>query len=142
VAVYGVLMDRQRVLLMRRAGSGYHDGELSLPAGHLDGDEDAISGLRRELREEITVTVRPGDCQLATVLHRRREAPDDHEYVDLFFEVRRWSGVPSIGEPGQCSQLCWADIDDLPGDTIGYVAGALRAVRTGQRLAVVGWDAG
>jgi hypothetical protein len=51
-AVYGVLVDGDRMLLMRRAGSGYRDEELSLPAGHLDGAEDALTGLLRELREE------------------------------------------------------------------------------------------
>ena len=38
--VYAVLERDERVLLMRRAGSGYRDGRLSLPAGHLDQGED------------------------------------------------------------------------------------------------------
>lgn len=70
VAVYGVLRADEQVLLMRRAGSGYHDGELSLPAGHLDGGEDALAGLLRELREELTITL-------------------DYEYLDLVFLHRR-----------------------------------------------------
>jgi 8-oxo-dGTP diphosphatase len=55
VAVYGILTENGRILLMRRAGSGYHDGELSLPAGHLDAGEDVRSALVRELREELRI---------------------------------------------------------------------------------------
>jgi 8-oxo-dGTP pyrophosphatase MutT (NUDIX family) len=79
VAVYGVLVESGRVLLMRRAGSGYRDGQLSFPAGHLDGDEDAVDGLIRELREEVVIEVDRTDCELATVMHRRRENEDDDE---------------------------------------------------------------
>jgi 8-oxo-dGTP diphosphatase len=59
---------------MRSAGSGYHDGELSLPAGHLDGDEGAVSGLLHELREELTITAEEEACRLAMVVHRAPEA--------------------------------------------------------------------
>lgn len=31
VAVYGLLFDADRVLLLRRAGSGHHDGEPAFP---------------------------------------------------------------------------------------------------------------
>ena len=31
VAADGIVSDGDRILLMRRAGSGYHDGELRLP---------------------------------------------------------------------------------------------------------------
>lgn len=55
VAVYGILRDRQRLLLIRRTGTGYRDGQLSLPAGHLNGGEDAVTGLVRELQEELTI---------------------------------------------------------------------------------------
>jgi 8-oxo-dGTP diphosphatase len=140
VAVYGVLIQRGRVLLMRRAGSGYRDGQLGLPSGHLDGDEDALQGLRRELREELAITVGPGQCALGTVLHRRREHPQDDEYVDLFFMVTGWSGTPWAAEPAKCTELRWADPDDLPGDVVDYVAVALRALRAEQRLVTFGWD--
>jgi 8-oxo-dGTP pyrophosphatase MutT (NUDIX family) len=46
-AVYGLLYGDGRLLLMRRAGSGYLDGRLALPAGHLDGpsaDSTATGG--------------------------------------------------------------------------------------------------
>ncbi len=86
-AVYGVLVDGDRVLLIRRAGSGHRDGQLSLPAGHLDGGEDAVSGLVRELAEELTVDADPDTCRLAVVLHSPAESTADHEYLDLVFTV-------------------------------------------------------
>ena len=125
VAVYGFLRREERVLLLRRKGSGYRDGQLSLPAGHLEGDEDAVAGLRRELREELGIDV--SECRLALVMHRRRETPGDDEYVDLFFEVTRWVGEPAIGEPEKCSELVWVSQRELPDDVVDYIAVALKA---------------
>jgi 8-oxo-dGTP pyrophosphatase MutT (NUDIX family) len=134
VAVYGLLRREGRVLLLRRKGSGYRDGQLSLPAGHLEGEEDAVAGLRREVREELGVEVL--DCRLALVMHRRRETPADDEYVDLFFDVTRWAGEPVIGEPEKCSELVWASPGELPDDVVDYIAVALKA---GGGLVVHGW---
>jgi len=138
-AVYAVLTDGDKILLMRRAGSGYHDGELGLPAGHLDGGEDAVAGLRRELREELTIDVDPAGCALATVLHRAAESPDGTEYLDLVFTVDGWRGDVSIGEPAKCTELVWADRDALPADVVPYIRTTLDAVRAGQRLVLIGW---
>jgi 8-oxo-dGTP diphosphatase len=140
-AVYGVLREGDRVLLMRRAGSGYHDGELSLPAGHLDGGEDAPGGLVRELHEELAVSVDRNACRLALVMHRSPETPGDREYLDLFFTVSEWTGMPAIGEPDKCSELVWANSAALPTDTIGYIRAALDAVGPGApSLLSYGWD--
>jgi 8-oxo-dGTP diphosphatase len=135
VAVYGVLRDGGRVLLMRRKGSGYRDGQLSLPAGHLEGHEDAVSGLARELREELGVEVT--SCSLALVMHRRRETEADDEYVDLFFDVTGWAGEPRIGEPHKCAELVWSS--DPPADIVDYIGVALRAIDDGERLVTHGW---
>lgn len=139
VAVYGLLRDADRLLLMRRAGSGYHDGELSLPAGHVDGDEDVASALARELREELTIEVDPDACRLALVGHRAPGTAGDHEYLDLFFEVPRWDGEPLIGEPAKCVELSWVDPADPPADTIDYIRAALREVAAGTPLLRYGW---
>lgn len=138
-AVYGVLVDGDRMLLMRRAGSGYRDGELSLPAGHLDGAEDALTGLLRELREELTITADRDSCRLAVLLHRAPESPEDDEYLDLFFTVGRWAGTPSIGEPDKCSELVWTLRDRLPADLVDYVGAALRALNVNEPLLLYGW---
>lgn len=139
VAVYGVVQAGGRILLMRRAGSGYHDGELSLPAGHIEGGEDVSSALARELAEELTITVDPAACRLGVVVHRAAESSSDHEYLDLFFIVPSWTGDPSIGEPAKCSELVWADPSKLPSDVIPYVQKALAGLDAGQPLVIHGW---
>jgi 8-oxo-dGTP pyrophosphatase MutT (NUDIX family) len=139
VAVYGVLRDGGRVLLMRRAGSGYRDGQLALPAGHLDGGEDAVSGLVRELAEEIGVAAERGSCRLATVLHSAPEDADDEEYLHLFFTVGAWTGIPWIREPDRCTELLWADPADLPADTIDYLPQVLAAIADGTALLLANW---
>lgn len=138
-AVYGILTTDRGVLLMRLAGTGYRDGQLSLPAGHLDGGEDAVSGLMRELREELAITVDARACRLVLVVHTAAEHPADREYLHLLFAVDAWAGTPVIAEPGKCTELMWADRAHLPADVVDYVAAALTAVDRGERLLLHGW---
>lgn len=128
VAVYALLRRDGQLLLLRRAGSGFHDGELSLPAGHVDGGEDAVSAVIREVAEELRVTVQRPDCTLALTGHSGPERPGDDSYVDLFFSVEGWTGEPGIGEPDRCSELVWVPEQDLPADVVPYVAEAVRAI--------------
>ena len=141
VAVYAIVRDGDSVLLMRRAGSGYHDGELSLPAGHVDGGEDVRTALVREIAEELRITVDPASCRLSVVVHRAPEFVADDEYLDLFFTVTRWSGTPAIGEPAKCSELLWAPRQQLPTDVIHYVRRALAASEDNEPLVLDGWPA-
>lgn len=138
-AVYAVLVSDGRVLLMRRAGSGYRDGQWGLPAGHLDGDEDVVTALVRELREELDVVVEGDNCRLEVVLHSRAESETDSEYLHLIFRVSAWAGTPSIAEPDKCTGLVWADLTDLPSDVVDYVPVALQALDAKQPLVLFGW---
>jgi 8-oxo-dGTP diphosphatase len=139
VAVYGILRDQDRILLTRRAGTGYRDGQLSLPAGHLDGGEDAITGLVRELREELGIEADPRSCRLALVMHSAPEDAEDREYLHLFFSVADWLGEPSIAEPDKCSELRWTDSSTLPSDLVDYIGEALTAISQGESLTLRGW---
>jgi 8-oxo-dGTP diphosphatase len=139
VAVYGILRDQEQVLLMRRAGTGYRDGQLSLPAGHLDGGEDAVTGLVRELREELGIEADPDSCRLALVMHSAPEHAQDSEYLHLFFLVDGWDGEPRIAEPDMCNELRWSDIQILPSDLVDYVGKALVAITRGDSLVLHGW---
>jgi 8-oxo-dGTP diphosphatase len=139
VAVYGILRDRERLLVMRRSGTGYRDGQLSLPAGHLDGGEDAVSGLVRELREELGIEADPAGCRLVLLMHAAPEDGEDAEYLHLFFTVASWTGAPRIAEPDKCTELRWIDGRSRPPDLVDYVGEALAAVDRGDSLTLHGW---
>jgi hypothetical protein len=40
-----------------------------------------------------------------------------------------WQGEPTIGEPEKCSELRWADLDDLPPNLVPYVRAMLDHLR-------------
>lgn len=140
VAVYGVLRRDGRVLLLRRVGSGFHDGELALPAGHVDEGESALAAIVRELAEEVAVEVRPQDCVLALTGHSGPERPGEETYVDLYFTIERWQGEPRIGEPDKALELVWALADDLPGDMVGFMAEAIEAIADGDGPTLKLWN--
>jgi len=145
VAVYALLTRDGRVLLVRRAGSGFHDGELSLPAGHVEEGEDAVTALVREVHEELRLVLDPAACELALTGHSGPEHAGDDTYVDLFFRVSSWSGEPVNAEPDHCRELVWVAADALPDDVIPFVADAVGAVTSanGPRLLMWHWpDAG
>ena len=51
-----VLLERDgRVLLMRRAGTGFFDGLYSLPGGHVEEGESLRTTAVREMREELGI---------------------------------------------------------------------------------------
>ncbi|HSW99119.1 MAG TPA: NUDIX domain-containing protein [Candidatus Saccharimonadales bacterium] len=112
-----------KILLTRRAGTGYMDGKLGLPSGHVDGNEPAEQALVREAKEEIGVGLAVTDMRHAHTMHRLAET-GTHEYIDLFFTTKTWRGDPAIMEPDKCSELVWADPQNLPDDMVPAVRAA------------------
>ncbi len=103
------------------------DGRLSMPAGHVDGNESADMAMVREAKEEIGVTIVPSDLRLVHTMHRVAEE-GGYEYMDLFFETDTWQGDPQNMEPNKCSELLWADLHKLPQDVIPVVRQALERI--------------
>lgn len=136
-AVYLCLFDAGRLLLQRRAGTGYRDGELSLPAGHIEPGESATAALLRETREELGLDLDPAGVHLALVQHGRA---DGDTYIDFFFSVDLdAAAVPVIGEPDRASELVWAPVDALPDDVIPVIRNGIEAVLRGETYTEYGW---
>ena len=136
-AVYLCLFDDGRLLLQRRAGTGYRDGELSLPAGHIEPGESATAALLREAREETGLDLDPAAVCVALVQHGRA---DGDTYIDFFFSAELPPGaVPFIGEPDRASELVWAPLDALPDDVIPVIRNGIEALRRGESYTEYGW---
>jgi 8-oxo-dGTP pyrophosphatase MutT (NUDIX family) len=124
------------VLLMRRAGSGYADGMLGLPAGHVDLGETPTASAVREIAEELGVQIDPADLEPGGTMFRLSLEPR----VDIFFTARSWIGTPAIREPHKCTELVWADPDDLPADALDFIGTAITNASAGRHFHEYGWQ--
>jgi len=118
-AVYLVLLDGQRVLLLRRASTGFEDGNYSLIAGHVEVGESATAAMIREAREEAGITLTLDDLAYVHTQHRRSAA--GRIYFDLYFSVRHWVGEPTNIEPSKCDDMRWFDWTGLPDNLTPFV---------------------
>jgi 8-oxo-dGTP diphosphatase len=84
VAVHLFLLKGTEILLLRRYNTGYEDGNYSVPAGHLDGNEEVLSAAIREAKEECGIDIRPEDLYVAGIMHRRSA----DERIDFFVVTR------------------------------------------------------
>ncbi|MFG2445499.1 NUDIX domain-containing protein [Nocardia fluminea] len=134
VGVHLVLIDsRGRVLLGRRANTGFGDGLFHVPAGHLEAGESAVAGLIREAREEVGIEIEAADVEFAHVLH-------SDERVQMFFTVRRWTGAVVNREPEKCSELRWFEPGDLPAEIVDYCRVGIGKVMAGEVFFEYGWE--
>ncbi len=130
-AVYLIAKREEKILLMRREGSGYFDGWYGLPAGHVEKGELPMQTLVRESQEEAGIAIDATRTRLAHAMYRTaHDATGDR--VDYFFETDAWEGEPRIMEPHKCSDVLWAPLTDLPQNTVPSVRDALDAVRRGK----------
>lgn len=125
-----------QVLLIRRFNTGFADGQYSVPAGHLDGGETVIAAAMREAQEEVGVQLEPQYIHYSSVMHRL----DGDERVDFFVHVQNWEGELVNAEPEKCDDIRWANLDDLPENTIPYIRRALANHRQGIKFDEFGWD--
>lgn len=110
-----------RVLLMRRAGTGFFDGMWSLPGGHVEQGESLRVAAVREMAEELGLALRADALQMLGAVHRN----SDTNRIDFFLRAAHWQGEPVIAEPGKCDALAWHARDALPEATVPYVRAAL-----------------
>lgn len=119
-----VLLERDgKVLLMRRAGTGFFDGLYSLPGGHVEEGESLRATAIREMAEEVGVVLAEADLAVVGVVHRR----SDTNRIDFFLAARCWQGEPRIAEPDKCDALQWFSRGALPDAIVPYIRDALGA---------------
>jgi len=135
VTVHLLFIHENQILIARRFNTGYRDGEYSVPAGHLDGNETITAAGIREANEEVGVLLKASDMIFSSVMHRI----EGDERVDFFMQVHKWSGEIVNAEPDKCDDLRWVDINNLPQNTIPYVRRAIENHLNGATFEEFGW---
>ena len=130
-----ILMKEGKILLSRRFNTGWMDGNYSVPAGHLDGNETFLQAMIREAKEETGIDISEKDLQVVHVMHRKT----DHERVDFFVQARKWEGSPRNMEPDKCDDIGWFYMNDMPTNTIPYIRQAIENIRSGVFYSEFGW---
>lgn len=133
VGVHALFVREGRILLMRRAGTGFFDGMHSLPGGHVEADESVYAAATRESAEELGVAV--DAWRMLGVVHRR----SDTNRVDFFLRAEDWGGEPEIREPHKCDELLWCDPGCLPATLVPYVKEALALPQAAPWILELGW---
>ncbi|MCF3120129.1 methyltransferase domain-containing protein [Streptomyces arenae] len=148
VDVHLILRRGEDVLLARRADTGYGDGLLNLPSGHVEDGEDVRAAMIREAHEEIGIDLAPDDLRAEAVVQHR--GPGEAPRTGWFFSAEHGAGgEPVNAEPHKCAELVWHPLSALPHDMVAYARAALTAWHAGERFTVhwqpdgdsVGYDA-
>ena len=123
-AVHIILIDNDKILLQKRKGSKLWPGYYALPAGHIDEGETQYDALVREAKEELGIEINPNNIINDYVVLRRNFFEIDGKilepYIDYYFEIKKYNGVPKIIEEDKCDELLWADVNNLPEPFINY----------------------
>lgn len=108
-----LLVKNGKILLPRRDNTGWADGMLGIPGGHLEEGETARQAAVREIKEELGLTI----TQDRLVFFATAIVRANHEYIyeEFYVELRK-DEQPTNAEPDKCSELVWCDPHNLPAE--------------------------
>jgi 8-oxo-dGTP pyrophosphatase MutT (NUDIX family) len=129
VIVHTLLRRKGRVLLLRRARTGYLDGWYALPGGHLERGESVAACAIRECLEETGIVIDAARLRPVAVMPYRSH---DQQGVDFIMACDDIDGEPRLAEPDRCDDIGFWSIDALPQKTVPYIAHALELAQRGE----------
>lgn len=121
-AVFVLLEQDEKVFYLRRANTGWADGLLTIPSGHVDKGSSVKEAVVTEAKEEACIDIDPGELRLIHVDYIK------DEYVNFYFKALSWSGEPKVGEPHLASEGVWVSRDVIPEDCIPQLKNMYKAL--------------
>lgn len=125
VDVHLLLLREERVLLGRRANTGYGDGAYEPPSGRLDERETIVEAAVR-VAAEAGIALDPARVTLAHVMHD----VSGSGRIAFFLTAETWGGPAADAADGY-SDLGWFPLDALPANMMARARAALRNIAAG-----------
>jgi len=110
VGVSVILVDNQNILLGLRKGS-HGSGSWGMPGGHIEWRESFFDCAKREVKEELGVSIICNDIFFSTNDYFKNE---DKHYVTIFIVAKIQKGLIQNKEPHKCAEWKWFNHAELP----------------------------
>lgn len=136
-----VFIKEGKILLLRRANTGWQDGKYCLPAGHGEEGESVREATAREAKEEVSLLVDPNDLQFLHVQHRWSADSGGHSRIGFYFAPKYDPGEPCNMEPEKCDDMQFFPLDALP-EVVEPFRLAIECIRNGVTYSEYGWESG
>ena len=115
VPVGAILINEDnKILLQKRCNTGYMDGMYAIVSGHLEKNESMLSGIIREVKEEIGVELSSDKVEFVCIIRRG----DNDDYINSYFKCDNFAGDVKNMEIDKCTELKWFNINELPDNII------------------------
>ena len=110
----GYLVKDGSVLLLFRENTTVFSNCYALPGGKVEADETPSQALKRELEEELGISI-AGETPLVHVMYFEGIT---RPCIVFVFRVDTWSGDPYNKEPHKHSHVSWFLLNDIPSNIL------------------------
>lgn len=111
-AVFVVLLRNNKLFTIRREQTGWMDGKITIPSGHVEADETYVQAAVRETQEEAGITLDPKKLKFAHFAERD-ETRKDRIWDDVYFVCDDFEGEPYNAEPQKHGASGWIEYGNL-----------------------------
>lgn len=120
-----LLVKDNKVLLLKRANTGYMDGYWHVPGGSLEENESLSHAVTREAQEELGIKVDPAQVKLFYIRHLNAQT------LGFYFLAHEWKGEPKNNEPEKCTEIAWYDLNELPEEMSHFARLVVESYKSG-----------
>lgn len=111
VGVSVILTDADKKILLGKRKNVLGEGSWGLPGGHQKLGESIFECARREVFDEVNITIQ--SIKLVEVTEMVATGLD-YQLIELGYSTNEWEGILELKEHKYCSEWKFFDLDELP----------------------------
>ena len=119
--VHIILLQEDKVLLLKRQNTGAFDGLYALPGGKREDQESLEEATAREAFEDLGITTNPAHIQLLHQSIALSPVQSQITYFNSFLQITQFQDSIRNAEPHKCGELKFYALSKLPRTMIPFV---------------------